>query len=99
MLGKISDLNNGTLAFSNSGCDNGNGAKLVTNLIKQKEYFIRIGDINNNCASTNINFSLSFLGPVIGCMDESACNYNPFATLSDGNCSMPGDPGCLLGQI
>lgn len=95
--GKISDLNNGTLAFSNSGCNEGNGAKLVTNLIKDRNYLIRIGDINNNCTSTNINFSLIFLGPVIGCMDESACNYNPFATQSDGNCIYPGDPRCASG--
>lgn len=95
--GKISDLNNGTIAFSNSGCDIGNGAKLVTNLIKDKTYFIRIGDISNNCVSVNINFSLVFLGTIKGCLDANACNYNPFATVSEGECIYPGDPRCATG--
>jgi lysyl endopeptidase len=30
-------------------------------------------------------------GEVSGCMDELACNYNPFATLDDGSCYYPDD--------
>jgi hypothetical protein len=28
---------------------------------------------------------------IAGCTNESACNYNPDATLDDGNCTYPGD--------
>lgn len=93
----LSDYNNGTIAYSNSACTSGKGAKLVTNLSKDKEYFIRIGDITNNCTSLNLNFSIAFLGQVKGCMDPQACNYNSFATISTDSCIYPGDPRCASG--
>lgn len=57
------------------------------------EYWIRIGSNNGDCTGS-INWSLTYNGPVVGCMDPSACNYNPLATVSDGNCLYPGDPDC-----
>lgn len=57
------------------------------------EYWIRIGTDNNDC-SGSIDWSLTYNGPVIGCMDPTACNYNPLASVSDGNCIYPGDPAC-----
>ena len=57
------------------------------------EYWIRIGTDNNDCSGT-INWSLSYNGPVTGCMNATACNYNPLATVSDNSCLFPGDPAC-----
>lgn len=57
------------------------------------EYWIRIGSDNGDCTGT-IDWSLNYNGPISGCMDPTACNYQPLATLSDGNCIYPGDPAC-----
>jgi hypothetical protein len=57
------------------------------------EYWIRIGSDNGDC-SGSIDWSLTYNGPVVGCMDASACNYNPLASVSDGSCLYPGDPLC-----
>lgn len=57
------------------------------------QYWIRIGSDNGNCTG-NINWSLTYNGPIVGCMEPSACNFNPLATVSDGNCIYPGDPSC-----
>lgn len=56
------------------------------------EYYIRIGDKNSSCSAT-IGWELSYDGPVVGCTDPNACNYNPLATVSD-TCYYPGNPLC-----
>lgn len=56
-------------------------------------YWVRIGSVVNDCGP-NINFSINYNGPIVGCMDPSACNYNPLATVSSGTCLYPGDPNC-----
>ncbi|MEN9743951.1 MAG: hypothetical protein RLZZ65_1756 [Bacteroidota bacterium] len=40
-------------------------------------------DANCNCTGTPM---------VMGCMDPSACNYNPLANMSSGICILPGSP-------
>ncbi|MBX7226728.1 MAG: T9SS type A sorting domain-containing protein [Chitinophagales bacterium] len=92
---RVNDQVTGTVAFANSGCTP-TGAKLVANLIKGKTYTIRIGDINNHCSATALNWSFSYLGPIVGCLDPQACNYNPAATIA-GDCIYPGDPNCTKG--
>ena len=57
------------------------------------EYWIRVGSEGGDCTGT-INWTLTYNGPVVGCMDTEACNYNPLASVSDGNCLYPGDPAC-----
>ncbi|MBI1289313.1 MAG: T9SS type A sorting domain-containing protein [Flavobacteriales bacterium] len=57
------------------------------------QYWIRIGSNNGDCTG-DINWSLSYNGPIVGCMDPNACNYNPLATVNDNNCIYPGDPLC-----
>lgn len=60
------------------------------------EYWIRIGSDNGDCTGS-IYWSLTYNGPVVGCMDPMACNYNPLASVSDGSCLYPGDPACPEG--
>lgn len=56
-------------------------------------YYIRIGSDANDCNGV-VTWSISYNGPVVGCMDPGACNYQPLATVSSGNCLYPGDPLC-----
>ena len=48
-----------------------------------------------NCTGS-INWSLNYLGPVVGCMGPAACNYNPLATVSD-TCYYAPNPNCPAG--
>ena len=54
--------------------------------------YLRVGDVGGDC-SGSIDFELSYQGPVSGCTDPLACNYNPLATVSD-TCIYPGSPDC-----
>jgi hypothetical protein len=88
------DDNTGTIYYDDDQGGCGPQAMIGTALLEGGvEYWIRIGTDNNDC-SGSINWSLTYNGPVVGCMDPSACNYNPLATVSDNNCIYPGDPAC-----
>ena len=89
----IAENNLGTIYYADSGCPNGNAAAQL-NLQAGKEYFIRIRYQTGNCSSLPIPYNLIYLGPVIGCMDATACNYEPLATISGDSCIYPGDPAC-----
>ncbi len=45
------------------------------------------------CAS-GFDWEFDFVGLPTGCMDETACNYNPMAEVDSGDCIYPGDPNC-----
>ena len=52
-----------------------------------------IEDPNGTC-SAGFDWQFELVGPPTGCMDESACNYNPLAEVDSGDCVYPGDPNC-----
>lgn len=87
--------NEGTLFYDNNqgGC----GMQAVVNAYMDEgvTYYIRIGDVFDNCVDT-VNFWITYEGPVVGCMDTNACNFNPLASVS-GDCYYPGDPECPMG--
>jgi hypothetical protein len=56
-------------------------------------YYIRIGDNMDNC-SGNINFAFTYVGPISGCTDPAACNFNPMASNDDGSCIYYPNPLC-----
>jgi hypothetical protein len=90
----LSDDNLGTTFYADGGCDsNPNGAEAELYLAAGTEYYIRMGYANGSCSGAQINFSLEYIGPVIGCTDPEACNFQPLATVS-GDCIYPGDPDC-----
>ncbi|MCF8258153.1 MAG: T9SS type A sorting domain-containing protein [Flavobacteriales bacterium] len=77
------------------GC--GPQAMLSTLLLEAGvQYWIRIGSNNGACTGA-INWELVYNGPITGCIDPSACNYNPLATVQDGPCYFTGDPECPEG--
>lgn len=86
----------GTYAY-NDDADCGLQAALDLMLIAGDLYFIRIGDSYEDCAE-NINFSFNYVGPIIGCMDPEACNYNPLAQQS-GDCIYYPNPDCALPDL
>ncbi len=58
-------------------------------------YWIRIGTANGDCSGT-IDWSISWNGPAMGCMDPTACNFNPLAQVPD-TCYYLGSPDCPSG--
>lgn len=89
----ITDNQEGSFSYSSSGC--GNQAQLTINLQAGNTYYIRIGDEGTNCGTNPINWSLIYDGPIVGCMNPSACNYSPLATVNDPSmCLFSGDPNC-----
>jgi hypothetical protein len=90
----IDNTNQGTIFFNDNFC--GAQSTITGALQGGLTYYIRIGDNGTSCAGA-INWQLTYLGPITGCMDPTACNYNPLATVSDGNCLFFGDPNCPNG--
>ncbi|MBL4587029.1 MAG: T9SS type A sorting domain-containing protein [Flavobacteriales bacterium] len=89
-----SDNNTGTIYYDDDQGGCGPQAMIGAALLEGGvEYWIRIGSDGGDCTGS-INWSITYNGPVVGCMDASACNYNPLASVSDGNCIYPGDPEC-----
>lgn len=87
------DSNMGTIYYDHNSGGCGNQATVNALLEAGLTYYIRIGDFENGCNGGPINWSLSYNGPVVGCMNPAACNYNPLATVQ-GECIFPGDPNC-----
>jgi hypothetical protein len=91
----IGETHAGTILFDDN--DGGCGQLAVVTGMMQAgvPYYIRIGDHNDNCTAP-IRWSLNYSGPIRGCLDPAACNYNPLATLTD-TCIYPGHPNCPTG--
>lgn len=91
------NTNQGTLYYDddNGGC--GQLAVVSAALDPSQTYYIRIGDNAGSCGTNSIEWFIQYSGPIIGCMDASACNYNPLATVSSGVCYYYPDPNCPNG--
>ncbi len=74
----------GAIDFGALGC--GSDADLAVtqvNFLAGETYYIRIGNLDD-CTSS-IFWKLEYLAPVTDCTDPEACNYNPFAEISNNN--------------
>ncbi|MES2589982.1 MAG: lysyl oxidase family protein, partial [Bacteroidota bacterium] len=90
--------NVGTLFYDDNEGGCGEQAVVSSYLAGGEEYKIRIGfSETETCATNSINFSLTYMGPVVGCTDPAACNYNPLATVSNGLCDYFPSPNCTGG--
>jgi hypothetical protein len=82
----------GTYTY-NDDSDCGAQADLNVVFNSGETYYIRIGDAADACTDA-INFTFNYVGPVQGCTDATACNYNPMAGLDDGSCIYFPSPLC-----
>ena len=93
-----SETNMGTLFYDDSEGGCGDQAVVHGYFEAGVEYLIRIGLATGTvCVGNSIDFSLTYIGPVVGCMDPLACNYNPLATVSDNSCVYFPSPDCTGG--
>ncbi len=91
----LAEDNAGTIFYDNDQTDCAPQALITSYFIPGATYLIRIGDHEDACPdTTDINFMISYSGPVVGCMDPTSCNYNPLATVDNGECLPQGDPNC-----
>lgn len=91
--GSLEPAENQTAAlfYAYGGCDYGAVATMY--LAKDKQYFIRLRYTLGDCLNDIIRYNLRYVGPISGCTDPNACNYDPLATVSD-TCLYDGDPEC-----
>ncbi|PCJ81966.1 MAG: hypothetical protein COA49_03100 [Bacteroidetes bacterium] len=91
-MNNFADTNEGTIYYDDmqGGC--GQEAALTVLLVGGQQVWIRWASLDMSCGAFNWNFS--FVGPPTGCMDSTACNYNPAAEIDNGSCIYPGDPLC-----
>ena len=91
------DSPEGGIYFAGNGCSTDSTAALLNaNLTANVTYYIRIGS-EGDCNSA-IEWQINYSGPAVGCIDETACNYDPFATImAENSCIYPGDPECPEG--
>lgn len=75
--------NTGTIFYNDNNPECNAAAFLEIPFDIDLTYYVRIGDSNGSCEGNNIDWTLTYIGEVSGCMDSEACNYNPLATVSD----------------
>lgn len=92
----VSSGNEGTIYYDDNAGGCGDQARVNALMEQGVTYWIRVGDVNQSCEG-DINWNLFYNGPVQGCMDPVACNYNPVATVPDV-CYFTGDPNCPEGR-
>lgn len=85
----------GTTYFSDDEGNCDSLAVLTAIFVEGESVFIRIGG-QESCDQEAITWSITYNGPVVGCTDPGACNYVPYATVSD-TCIYPGDSLCVDG--
>ncbi len=90
------DNNTGTLFYNDDNALCGTRADIDAFFTAGTTYIIRVGLYGTTACSGGIPFSISYDGPLVGCMDPQACNYNPDAT-SPGNCYYFPNPNCPAG--
>ncbi len=91
----VTNNNEGTIYYGYNEC--GLNANINAMMMAGTEYWIRIGDTDGDCAGQPIQWNVHYNGPVSGCTQPNACNYNPFASIDDGTCMQWGDPNCPQG--
>ncbi|HEY1040802.1 MAG TPA: lysyl oxidase family protein [Bacteroidia bacterium] len=92
--GNINETNTGTEYYNNNNPGCGIKAVITAAMTANTTYYIRVGDSVNACGASPIDFAINYIGGIVGCMNSSACNYNPLATVS-GQCYFSPDPHCV----
>lgn len=74
--------NAATIYYATNNCG-GIHAQINAYLLSGHTYYIRVGDEGSSCAGSPIQWFITQNTATSGCMDTLACNYNPFATVSN----------------
>ena len=82
----IAEGHEGTTFYGDDG-DCGLQAEISGVMLGGDEYYIRVRS-DANCQGDMLE--ISYLGPITGCTNPAACNYNPLATIDDGSCDIDG---------
>ncbi|MEL6865354.1 MAG: lysyl oxidase family protein [Bacteroidota bacterium] len=93
-LTDIDDSNEGTIFYDDNYGACGFQAQVKGLFAKDRTYYIRIGDTEEDCGLEEIKWSIYYDGPIVGCTDPSSCNFNPLASVDDGTCIPQGSPDC-----
>lgn len=88
----FADDNTATINYNDDNATCGSLALLNQVLNNDRDYLIRV---RKDSLCGDIEFAYNYLGPVTGCTDPEACNYNPLATVEDGSCYSFDDPECM----
>ncbi len=75
----LNDDNMGTVFYNDTNSFCGQRARIHAYLDTSVNYLIRIGGASN--ISGPIPFSITYDGPLLGCQDSTACNYDPLASV------------------
>lgn len=75
----LNDDNMGTVFYNDTNSFCSQRARIHAYLDTSVNYLIRIGGASN--ISGPIPFSITYDGPLLGCQDSTACNYDPLASV------------------
>ena len=87
----LDDTDEAFLTYNDDLC--GVQSEITPILTGGTTYYIKVGDSDNACGASMLDFAIEYVGQVQGCMDPVACNYLPIAEIPD-TCYLPGDPEC-----
>ncbi len=90
-MANFDDSNAATLTYSDGFC--GEQAQVTPVLGAGTEYYLRIRWDEDPLIPCDKDFLIEYLGPMAGCTNPLACNYDPLATIS-GPCYFNDDPEC-----
>ena len=83
----------GTIFYNDNGC--GTSQAVISGALQiGVPYYIRVGEGDTTCLHHGINWQISYMGAISGCMDPLSCNYDPLATISDSSCIYPPNVLC-----
>lgn len=83
----------GSTYFNDNANDCAPQSEITAIMEAGESYWIRVGTNENDCTGA-ITWSFSYDGPIMGCTDPNACNFNPLAEVSTNDCIYPGSPEC-----
>ncbi|MBL7943655.1 MAG: hypothetical protein JNM00_12860, partial [Flavobacteriales bacterium] len=90
-MANFDDSNAAALTYNDDNC--GVQSEITPLMAAGQTYYIRVGDVGDVCGGAAIPFLIEYIGPWAGCMDVSACNFDPVAT-EPGPCYYGTDPNC-----
>jgi PKD repeat protein len=90
VMANFDNSNEATYTYNDDFC--GVQAQTDVFMTAGSTYYVRIGS-SGSCAGSSYQAMFEYVGPITGCMDVLACNYQPLASVS-GPCYYNGDANC-----